>query len=222
MMFVPNSDDGLHCLQASLIMGIEAATGQRISLAQAEVATGFRHGVETWPYQMIQWLASNGFEVVHIDALDAANMRDSPLSELRKSGLDEETMNYFMSITDFSIESEAIAASLASDRVRFITERPSVRELPRYVAEGWIPMISLNASALDAHGTDPKRFPFDGHMVVATAADDHLVVIQDPGPPPRPDLHVPLERVRLALRSPTDDSGTVTYIRREGVEHVSA
>lgn len=208
MIFVENDPDNLHCAQASLMMLVSCLTGRSMSMQEAEVATGFKPGRETWPYAMLAWLASQGFEVEHVDDLDALRLAQDPREELRRSGLDERTIEYFESISDFEFEADRIQAARRGG-VKFVTALPSVAELPARIDAGWLALLSLNARTLDSGAVEE----FDGHMVFCAKADAACATIQDPGPPARRDLAVPLPRLERALRSPVDSAGTITYIR---------
>ena len=206
---IPNTDDKLHCTQATMIMAAEIVVGRRLTMPEAEVYSGFRPGNETWPYSMIAWFAENGARVIHVDALDAVAFAANPLDELRRSGLGEETVQYFAKISDFDQESAAIQRAVASGRVQFKVEIPEVDELEAAMQVGWLPILSLDAATL--WGADPSHF--DGHVLLCTGCDGDVLRLQDPGPPPRWDWDVPRELVAQAMRRPADTSGTITYIR---------
>lgn len=208
--FIANTDDALHCTQAALIMALDALRYPTVpTMADADTITGFRPGVETWPYTMLAWLGESGLEVIHEDALDPLSLAVDPEKELRRSGIDEETLAYFRSISDFDAESAAIRRAVASGRVKFDVGVPDISRLPARLAEGWIPMLSLDATVL----AGDKHNEFDGHVVLVTSVVGSDVKLQDPGPPARPDWTVPLSQIDLAMRSPVDTSGTVTYVK---------
>jgi hypothetical protein len=208
MKFVQNTADNLHCTQASLIMLVDSLTGVRMTMDEADHATGFTPDVETWPYAMLRWLAENGFEVVHIDALDAIALANDPLKELRRSGLDKATIDYFFEISDFEDEARSIQAAVAAG-VSFVSRIPTFSDLLDMFLGGWSALASLNAATLMTGGIER----FDGHMVLCTNVTDDEVVMQDPGPPPLADFVVTRERFIAALRSPADSSGTLTFVR---------
>ncbi|MCM3920327.1 hypothetical protein ND748_01305 [Frankia sp. AiPs1] len=204
------SPDGFHCAQACLVMAVERlGHPQRLTLAEAEQITGFRPGVETWPYAMLAWLAENGYEVRHEDALDAVALTRNPEAELRRSGLDEEALTYLMTISDFERERAAITRCLATRQVSFVPGVPDPRLLPDRLHAGWLPLLSLDAAVL----TRRDRGGFEGHMVLVTATIGGYALVQDPGPPARWDWAVPLQHLATALRSPAETSGTITYVR---------
>lgn len=207
---IPNSEDGLECLPACLAMSVEALGRHRLSLVEAGAIAGYKPGIETWPYRMIAWLSSNGYEVVHIDAIDPVKFATDPLAVLQDEGFDQETIEYFTKITDFGNESQAINEAVENG-ARFIKTLPSSSDLVDYLERKWIPILTLDAGVL----TDQDLSGYQGHMVVVSGYDkaQGSVLVQDPGPPATWDLVVPIERVMRALRTPTDSSGTITCVR---------
>ena len=207
--FVENTDDKLHCTQASLMMSWKALTGKDLSMREAETATGFRAGVETWPYGMIAWLGEQGAEVIHIDAMDPVALAQDPRQELARGGFDKSTIAYFYKISDFPSESRAIKRALRTGNVRFQVEIPDVGDIPNYLDAGWLIIASVNATVLG--GGDSQVF--DGHVVVIHGYKDGHVTVQDPGPPPRQNYVIPLAQLKRALQSPTESAGTLTVVR---------
>lgn len=207
---VANSEDALHCVQAAFAMAVETLTDIKIDIAESELLTGFREGVETWPYQMLAWFAVNGFDVVHVDALDAASLASDPRAELTKSGLDSSTIEYFFEISDFDAEAAAINRCIDSG-VSFHTRIPGISDIADGLSHGWLPIVSLDASVL----TKEAREGFQGHIVLVTGTDttEDLYQVQDSGPPARWDWNVPGDRIVAAMRTPTESSGTVSLVR---------
>lgn len=207
--FVANSDS-LHCSQATYIMAVEALSGSKRSMAEAEEATGFVEGVETWPYGMICSLAEAGFDVRHVDGLSPFELIANPEAVLRESGLDEETIAYFMRITDFSREHGYVTRAMATGRVQFEVRVPDPAEVVEGLGNAWLSIISLDAAILSGR----QRDGFEGHMVLAAGLERGSVVVSDPGPPPHPRLAVSHALLTSALQSPTESSGTVTFVRQ--------
>lgn len=207
---IPNSEDGLECLPACLAMSVEALGKDRLTLEEAGAVAGYRAGVETWPYRMIAWLSSNGYEVVHIDAIDPIKFAAEPLNVLREEGFDQETIDYFIKITNFESESQAINEAIGHG-AKFVSTLPSSSDLVEYLEKKWIPILTLDAGVL----IDEDLDGYQGHMVIVSGYDaaDDMVLVQDPGPAARWDLAVPTERVMRALRTPSDSSGTITCVR---------
>jgi len=206
--FVENPDS-LHCTQAAFIMALQILGGPTLSMSEAEHLTGFREGVETWPYGMISALAEMGFEVRHIDGLSALDLTSDPVGTLERSGLDKETLDYFLRITDFSKESQFVTRAIKTGRVAFETRAPRVDEIREALDDGWLPIISLDAAVLNSRPRDG----FEGHVVLALGSKRGKFIISDPGPPPEPRLAVSPGVLAAAMQSPTKDSGTVTLVR---------
>lgn len=207
---IENSEDALHCLQAAFAMAVEAVSGEILSNEEAERCTGFAKGVETWPYRMIHWFASHGYDVKHIDALDALNFAHDPVAELKRSGFSEELIEYFDKISDYQAESAAILQASALG-AQFETRLPSKEDVFDSLEDGWLPICALDAGAL----TQEYRTGYQGHMVLITGSDrnEETVRVQDSGPPPHWDWDVPAHRVVTAMRTPVESSGTITLVR---------
>jgi len=209
--FVPNPDS-LHCTQASFIMAYEAIGGPRLTMCQAEELTGFLPGVETWPYAMIASFAEAGYTVRHVDAVDAWALTSDPEPELRASGLDADTLAYFLKITDFEREHAFVTRAIATGKATFQVGAPDVTEIPIAFDEGWLPILSLDAAILAGR----EHTEFEGHVVVVRGHDGDGLILDDPGPPARSGWTVPMAVVSAALKSPAETSGTVTYVRNDG------
>lgn len=207
---ISNSEDALHCVQAAFSMAVESLSGAIIDNAESERLTGFSPGVETWPYRMLAWFGENGYEVVHIDALDAPALASDPRKELLRSGFDAETIDYFFQISDFHAEAAAISRCINSGVV-FEKRLPKISDIASGLQGGWLPIIFLDASVL----TDEVRDGYQGHVVLVTGFDAEAgtYLVQDSGPPPHWDWEVPGEHILKSMRTPADSSGTVTLVR---------
>lgn len=210
---VPNSADSLHCVQASFAMTVAALSGDLISSAEAEAATGFKEGVETWPYRMIEWFTSHGFEVRHIDQMDAERFAEDPERELKDSGFTDDLIQYFRKISDYSAESAAIKNSISHGAI-YEARLPQLEDLVKALRDGWLPICVLDAGAL----TQEYRTGYQGHMVLVNGIDDdgQFAKLQDPGPPPHWDWEVPTDLIVKAMRTPVESSGTITLVRSLG------
>jgi hypothetical protein len=208
---IPNTQGAFLCTQAALIMGWALLSGEELRMADAQLITGYHPGKETWPYRMLAWLAEQGCEVVHFDAIDADALAADPRGELERNGFDEETIAYFFKITDFEAEAEAVARCHATGRLKFVNRKPEMDDLRDGLSRKELPILSLDLGTLQG-----KREGFQGHVLLATGYDDEggLVRLQDPGPPDHWDWDVEKSIVQAALRYPTETSGTVTLVRK--------
>lgn len=206
---IPNTQGALLCTQAALIMGWALLTGEILTMSDAQQITGYQPGKETWPYRMLAWLAEQGCEVAHIDAIDADALSANPRGELERNGFDDETIAYFFKITDFEAEARAVARCHATGRFQLIHRRPEMDDLRDGLLRGDLPILSLDLGTLQG-----KREGFQGHVLLATGYDDDrgLARLQDPGPPDHWDWDVEKGVVESALRYPTDTAGTVTLV----------
>ncbi|MFH5232485.1 hypothetical protein [Antrihabitans spumae] len=208
---VSNTDDALHCLQAAFIMTVETLSDIVVSDLEAEQITGFKSGVETWPYRMLSWLSGNNFDVIHVDAISAQGLSVDPRAELVRTGFDNDTIEYFFKISDFKAEAQAIDECLVRG-VEFENRLPTLDDISVRIRDGWLPVVALDAGIL----TQEDRSGYQGHMVLVTGWHESrsLARIQDSGPPARWNWDVPSDLVAAAMRSPADSSGTITFVRR--------
>jgi len=216
---VEENRDVQHCLQFAFAAALNAFGMPEMRMEEIEEATGY-HEVGTWPFSMIGWFADHGFEVRHIEDTNFERFIDDPQAEFRSQGLDEKAINLYFEITDFDFESAALRRALDSASVEFVRRLPEIADIQKALAEGWLPLVSLNAAVLIGRESED----FEGHMVLATGASEHALRVQDPGPPAQRDLDVKFGVVLAALRDPTENSGTVTLVRRAsrkgGDQHV--
>lgn len=206
---IPNDADNLHCLQACFVMLWATLTGEHFSMLNAEEYTGFRPGVETWPYAMIAWLAEHGCEVVHIEALDAVSFVSSPREELVRIGAPLETSDYYLEITDIEAERDRISRALSTRHATFDVRVPEIADIRKGLTGGWVPLLAVDYGTLEGHSKG-----IEGHMVMVTASTANSLVIQDPGPPVHWDWALSDERIISALRYPAESSGAVTLVRQ--------
>ena len=182
-----------------------------LSMRDAELATGYVKGRATWPYTMLAWLGQQGLDVKHIENTDLDVFIQNPQAELERQGFDTETIDFFYDISDFDKEAAAIQSFRTMPNVSFEQRLPEVSDIKEGLRSGWLPLVSLDAGTLVNDHVDE----FDGHMVIATDMNEHYVRIQDSGPPAQWDLDVTEERLQKAMRTPIDNAGTVTLIRRK-------
>lgn len=207
---IRNNQDADHCTQYALLAALETLGDHRLNEENVDDATGYKEG-GTWPYTMIGWLGSHGYLVRHFEDTDFDLFRDDPVAEFRRQGLDEATIDAFVEISDFDFEQAALGFAQGLPTVELVPRRPELADILEGLSNGWMPLLSLDATTLDGGEFDE----FDGHIVLVTAADDHNFRIQDPGPPAKWDWLVDQARVIRALRTPSESSGTVTLIRRQ-------
>jgi len=206
---VRNNQDASHCTQFALIAALETLGDHRLDASNVDEATGYRPG-GTWPYSMIRWLATHGYEVQHFEETDFDLFLSDPRSEFERQGLDSETIDIFYEISDFDHEQSVLREIMELDAVELRPRRPEIEDIVGGLSEGWLPLMSLDATTLNGGIYDE----FDGHIVLATGADSLVLRLQDPGPPPHWDWDVPAEVVLQSLRTPTESSGTVTLLRK--------
>lgn len=206
---IRNNLDASHCTQFALLAALETLGDHRLDESTVDHATGYMPG-GTWPYSMINWLATHDYEVKHIEDTNFELFLSDPRKEFERQGLDAKTIDLFYKISDFDFEQNALREALANSKVSLIARRPVLDDITSGVQEGWMPLLSLDATTLNGKEHDE----FDGHIVLVTGASATVLRLQDPGPPMHWDWDVSHDVVLAALRTPSESSGTVTLIRR--------
>lgn len=206
---VENNFDSFHCLPITVMAAVQTLTGTTLSLAEAERITGFRDGVETWTFKTMAWFANNGFLVKYIDKFDVELFIRDARRFYEVAGESAETIDYILSISNLDHEVDELRACLAMSTFEHLNETPSADAIVAAMGEGWLPMISLNATVL--HSSEAEGY--DGHIVLATAYDDETLVLQDSGPPARWDWRVPRSALLKALGGPSENSGNVILVK---------
>src|SRR5579884_270438 len=80
--FVPNEPDELHCFQAAYSMVLEGLTGEVASPQDAERCTGFREGMQSWPFAGMLSLAKRGLRVLNVEDFDPHAFVEDPVNEI--------------------------------------------------------------------------------------------------------------------------------------------
>lgn len=206
---IENNFDALHCLPFTVAAAIETLTGRHISVAEAESIVGFREGAETWVFKTMLWFVSNGFEVRYYDDFDTDAFIRDPRRFYLDSGESEATVDHILSITDFEVEVTLLRQCLESPEFTLVAESPTADLVLEALDDGWLPMISLNATILN----NRESRGYDAHIVLATGFDQGTVRLQDSGPPAKWDWDVLSDSLNAAIHSPTENSGNAILVR---------
>lgn len=212
MRRVANEPGSLRCLPASFEMAVSILEPEvRMSRRQADAATGFSEGRETWPYRMIEWFASRDYVIRHVDMISMTEFAVDPASAIRSTNIDQATLEYVLSITDIDRETRAIESALATGRVESVRAVPSVSDIREHLAAGWLALVTLDSATL----WNADHGQYDVHMVLATGMTASSIVLQDSGPPAKWDFECTQDTMQRALVTPTPESGTCTYVKRQ-------
>lgn len=201
--FIANLDDDNHCLQASYIMLVEAITGVRLTMDDADAASGFAEGVPTWPFQMFLSLADLGLGVVDYELFDAVTFADDAYAALYQQTHDDAITREMLSSLNVPLEQARVKKCLTSPAVKFVQARPSLDDISLVHELGGLVVCNVNSKALK--GEDG----YLGHMVVVDEVTPDTVVLQDPGLPPVANLRVTRARFNSGWLYPSDDMANI-------------
>lgn len=174
--FVPNTDDGLHCFQSSLLM-IAKFFKPDFNIAWSEWSdiTGYEEGKGTWASAGLLWFIQNGFEVRHISLFDYAAFIES--------GGDYLTSEYGAKVAEWQIEhsnlpleQERSKKLLATNIVEY--REPTIEDILRFLDEGWLVRCLVNSRRLN------RKDGYFGHSIIVSGYEGDNIIIQDPGLPP--------------------------------------
>jgi hypothetical protein len=205
--FVPNAADELHCFQAVFRMAWEALTQESLSPDKAEQLTGFRDGMQTWPFAGMLAFAARGLDVRSIEDFRPASFIRSAAAEIRRQIKDDEVAAFVIEESDLAQEQLRLEQCVASDKITFDNRVPTFADLiDATAATASIPIVNLNYRALvDTDG-------YYGHFAVVDAIDDGHVVLRDPGPPPAPASRVTVDAFLKAWHSPNENAANLLVV----------
>lgn len=205
--FVANDADDLHCFQAAFSMVWQALTNEPLSTERAEELTGFMVGMQTWPFAGMLAFAERGLYVRNIEDFRPLAFLDDAAGEIRRQVQDDEVAQFIIDESDLKRERRLVERCLAAERITFDDRLPSFTDIvgataaPRVIA-----IANVNHRALV--GEDG----YYGHFVVIDAAGDERVIVQDPGPPPRPAMHIATDTFLRAWKSPNPNAANLLVI----------
>lgn len=184
--FIPNLDDDQHCMQAVYIMIVEMLTGKDVTMAMAEMETGFVLGHNTWPFQSFLSLASRGMHVVDDELFDADLYAADPRAALFEQNQDEEVTQGMLDRSDVETERRRVVDCLDNPSISFLNSQPTVNDVRTAVELGGAVFANLNAKALRG------QEGYAGHMVLVLGFDGQSVYLSDPGLPLEISIPSPL------------------------------
>lgn len=205
---IKSEKGSLHCFQACFIMSVRALTGEELTLEQAEELTGFVAGRETWPHKGFLSWAKRGIRVRSIERLDPHRFIDDPDAEIERLAEDPGVADYIRGITDAEKETILLRECLRNPLVEFVSRPPRLEELEEGLANGWLPIVTLDYGVLHETGE------YEGHMVVVTAFDKRSAKLYDPGPPGEGGKVVPTDLFRRAVYSPSEGAGQLMLLQK--------
>ncbi len=206
--FVGNTQDEIHCSQACYAMTVARLTGTVLTAEQAEEPTGFRAGKLTWPFAMLDSFSKLGLYVKAIDRSKPQEFADDPVSAIKKmSPGDPENIKRMIQDSDIEKEVRHVKDCLASPLITFESRSALWKDLVKHtVAKDTVVIAWVNYRVL------VERKGSVGHFVLVDEIKSDGVVVQDPGPPHKPDHTYPTETFKKAWQWYGEDGAELIIV----------
>lgn len=207
--FRPNPD-ALHCFQCTFAMTVELLTGRSLRDDEVDDLTGFRDGLETWPFAGMLALADMGLWVRNTENFDPNKFVEDPRAELlRQTNGDTATVEHAYSTSDVLSQVQLVERAIEHPRIAFEVRTPTEADLVEQLARPDSAVVmAINARVLAG------RDGYAGHSVLVRRADEHTVIVEDPGPPPAPAQALQRDLLYRAWTSPTAGMANLIWIGR--------
>lgn len=175
--FYTSDEQDTRCVQACYQMLVARTTPFRISLKDAEAATGYAPGMLTWQFQMLHGLASRyGLHVLNYDLLDLARFIRAPQEAISAWAGDPTAAQHQMNFTDIPREVQWASRCGENERINFVCGAPSYADLRYLVGQGCVVSCVIDgASIVGSPGYRP-------HSVVVNNVGPNWIELSDPGP----------------------------------------
>ena len=204
--FFPNTGDGTHCFQASLMMAFGVVMpDKKFTYDELDQISAKQPGKWTWPTAAMLWMLENGLEVKLIEDFD--------YKEFVERGEDYIVERYGREVGEAQAKNSDIERELDFSR-RFMkiapleTRIPTLDDIQSELNRGAVVIVNLNSAILnDKNG-------YAGHFVVVTDINDEVIRIHDPGLPPHSDMEVPVKKFLDAWAYPGERDKNILSIAR--------
>lgn len=197
--FIPNKCDANHCLQAAFRMVFITFLSEDPDPGLVDEWTGYVPKRGTWQFRAMLSFAEHGLHVIDHEEFDTEEFVSDPELSIRKQVGDDEIAARNIADTDLVGEVAALRACLAHPNIEFRRGVPSIKDMRDQLAQGRLLICNVNSKKL---GGLPG---FQGHFVVVQNVSSTSIVLQDPGPPPRPDCQVSPQVFTSAWMDPLPD-----------------
>lgn len=174
--FYGNTDDGIHCLQASIKIILKYfLPDEDFGWERLEDMTKFVKSKGTWATSALLSLNDMGFDVVEINTFNIDEFIYNSESYLIQR-YSQEAGEYAIKNSD--LEQEKITYKELRKRKLQILKIPELTDVEKYLKEGYLLMAAINSKILN------NKQGFVGHYVVIFDYQEDNLTIHDPGLPP--------------------------------------
>ncbi len=177
--FYSNTPDGVHCLQASLKMVLDATSPElKITLPELLYISGNSGEEATWPIRSAVYLARAGFDVVFMDPFPLPDFIKDPKKAL-SDFYGEEAAEWQIENSDIKRATLDAKYLLETPHIDAHFENVTFDDLASLLEQGYLCICNVNSKALKGEEG------YSGHFVVVYKIDSakRTVWVQNPGPP---------------------------------------
>jgi len=199
-----SNPDNSHCYQCCLRMILRFfRPHEKYSWKQLDKMTEKKDGLWTWAWHGVLEMKKQGFEVVFMQQFDYKRFAEIGETYL-KERFGEETTEAIVKNSDLPFEQDA--AKTLSELIE-PTEVPTLADLKRLLAEGYLAICNVNLNLLNG------QEGFSGHFVLVFEIDETTVYAHDPGHPPAPNRQIPIESFEKAWAFPNESDKTIIAMK---------
>ncbi len=207
--FYANTEDNTHCFQAVLCMVLRYfEPSSEFCFDDLDQISGKEFGKWTWPMCGLQWLHDRGYEVKSVEIFNYVEFAEQGVEYIKK--LYGPEVAHVQEIHS-SFEKEQLRARSFATSGLWENRLPTIADVRRFVDEGYLQMINVNAQTLD------EIEGYSGHTVLVVGYDDQQVILHDPGLPSRPFRRVATRLFERAWAYP-DTLACNTVLIRPGTK----
>jgi len=174
--FYSNTEDGLHCLQASIKIILKYFLPDKtFNWQELDKYTGFLPNGGTWATSSLLWLNNLGFEVKEISTFEIQRFLKSPNQYLIE--------RYGKTIGEYGVKNsdmkfEQLQYQKLSDKDVQICRVPELSDIKQLLDDQYLLIAYVNSQTLN------NNQGFAGHYVLIFDSTPKGFYIHDPGPPP--------------------------------------
>lgn len=208
--FYGNTPDGKHCFQAAMKMILGYFLPSReFSWKELDDLSAKREGLGTWAQRMLINLRQMGFIVVRVGGFDGRAFIRDGAKYIKQAYDNPEAAAWQIKHSDIPQEQQTYQDAY-DEGVDIQVRVPELSEIQAYQEQNFLVYTLLNSRSLH------NKSGYAGHFVVILSIDKHEVVLHDPGLPPQPALHVPIQQFISAWSYPNKANRNFTAIKSEG------
>lgn len=205
VQFIANTDDGLHCVQASWLMILNHfKPSTDIGWDEWSIITGFEAGKGTWPLASLLWFKEQGFNLKHVELFDFDKFAQSGADYLKQQ-FSPELFEWSVEHTNMPLEQKR-ARELAKYDI-CVNETPTIDGVKSFLDDGYLVRAHVNSCALNG------RDGYFGHSVLVLGYDEESFILHDPGPPATPNRRVEYATFSKAFFTDGPDSGEIDAVK---------